>query len=88
MSLGTFNPPKLQRYFIRAIKDIVNSIGNKFGEVSNRKITISKSQFQCLGKTLLEASPSSCAIKFFIYLIFLLETPVNQHLSGNETALS
>ena len=46
MSLGTFNLPNLQGCFTQSIKDIVNNIGNKFGEVSNQKITISKSQFQ------------------------------------------
>lgn len=48
MSLRTFNSPNLQVYFIRSIKDIVNNIDSKCGEVSNRKITISKSQFQCV----------------------------------------
>ena len=79
MALGTFTFPNLQGYLIRSIRNIANSIGNKFGEDSNRKITILKSQFQCVSvgvasrrETLPEASPFSCAIRFFIHLIFLV----------------
>ncbi|MEH2206724.1 MAG: hypothetical protein V7K53_22045 [Nostoc sp.] len=87
MALGTFTFPNFQGYLIRSIRNIDNSIDNQFGEVSNRKITILKSQFQCVGKALPEASPFSCAIIFFIHLIFWFETLVNQHLLGNETPL-
>lgn len=52
MALGTFTFPNFQGYLIRSIRNIANSIGNKFGEVSNRKITILKSQFQWVAKAL------------------------------------